>query len=193
MTRTFIALEMDANIQRHLNGFIQQVAPVLPTLRWVDPQGIHLTLAFLGELDDERLASASAAAQKASQLCTPFSYSLTQPGIFGSPRQPRVLWMGIEEVSGSLKRLHRLLQQELEQSDFETETRPFSPHLTLARGKAPLNATEQATLQKILAQKNPNAILAGPYPVKHIHVMKSELSRSGATYTCLQKYPLQYK
>ncbi|GER89366.1 hypothetical protein KDW_35280 [Dictyobacter vulcani] len=138
MTRTFIALEMNKALQRHLSGFIHQVAPVLPGMKWVNPQGIHLTLAFLGELDDDQLQLLSAATRQAASQVAPFTYRLTRPGIFGSPRQPRVLWMGIEERTGSLTQLHRLLQQQLKQRDFPVETRPFSPHLTLARGKAPL-------------------------------------------------------
>ncbi|GCE06421.1 RNA 2',3'-cyclic phosphodiesterase [Dictyobacter aurantiacus] len=190
MTRTFIALEMNEHMQRHLSGFIHQVAPALPGLRWVDPRGIHLTLAFLGELDDEQLTLTYEAAQQAARKSRPFSYSLTHPGIFGTLRQPRVLWMGIDEPSGALQYLYRLLQKELVQRDFTGESRPFSPHLTLARAKAPLNPTEQAALQKILAP-NYKAGSTQPYPASHIHVMKSELSRTGATYTVLQEYSLQ--
>ncbi|GHO84530.1 RNA 2',3'-cyclic phosphodiesterase [Dictyobacter formicarum] len=192
MTRTFIALEMDEHMRRHLNGFIQQMAPVLPGLRWVDPRSIHLTLAFLGELDAEQLVLAYEAAQLAALRAHSFSYSLTKPGIFGSPRQPRVLWMGIEESSGSLKRLYRLLQRELVQRGFAEESRPFSPHLTLARAKAPLNPTEQAALQKILAPYH-KAVSTHAYAATYIRVMKSELSRAGATYTCLQEYTLSKK
>lgn len=189
MTRTFIALEMNEHMQRHLHGFIQRMAPVLPSLRWVDPRGIHLTLAFLGELDTGQLDLAYKAAQQAAQHGRPFSYSLERPGIFGSPRQPRVLWMGIEESTGSLQHLYSLLQVELVQRGFTGESRPFSPHLTLARGKAPLTPTEQAALQKILAPHYKAASTLA-YAASSIHVMKSELSRTGATYTLLQKYLL---
>ena len=192
MTRTFIALEMNELMQRHLNEFIQQMAPVLPGLRWVDPRSIHFTLAFLGELDAEQLTLAYEAAQLAALRSRSFSYSLTKPGIFGTPRQPRVLWMGIKESSGSLKRLYNLLQRELVRRGFTGESRPFSPHLTLARAKAPLNPTEQAALQKILAPHY-KATSTDAYAATYIHVMKSELSRTGATYTLLQEYTLLKK
>jgi len=68
---------------------------------------IHLTLAFLGELSDEQLAAAMQAADAASHQVTPFELRFERTGIFGSPRQPRVIWMGIEETSGTLTRLHR--------------------------------------------------------------------------------------
>jgi len=188
MTRTFIALEMNEHLQSHLAGVIRQVAQILPHLNWVDPVSIHLTLAFLGELDAASLQQARQATAVAAQQVKPFSYHLTRIGIFGSPRQPRVVWMGIEEKSASLSRLHRILNQELAQRDFVTESRPFSPHLTLARVKNALSPEELERLQSILTEKH--FISSNEYPVNSINVMKSELSRSGAEYTCLQAYPL---
>ncbi|HZR41942.1 MAG TPA: RNA 2',3'-cyclic phosphodiesterase, partial [Ktedonobacteraceae bacterium] len=85
MTRTFIALEMNDALQRHLAGVIRQVAQALPGIRWVDPAGIHLTLAFLGELTDEQLAEANEATEAAAQRVRAFSYRLSRLGIFGSP------------------------------------------------------------------------------------------------------------
>jgi 2'-5' RNA ligase len=190
-TRTFIALEMSTGLQRHLKGFFRQVASALPSLRRVDSAGIHLTLAFLGELTDEQVASAIAAAQDAAQAVSPFSYHLTQPGIFGSARQPRVLWMGIEEPSGALQTLHRSLNAELEARGFETERRPFSPHLTLARGKAPLSPDEQAALQHLLTRPPARSTASHRYLVTGIQVIKSELQQSGARYTVLFHVPLQ--
>ena len=190
MTRTFIALEMNENLQRHLEGVINQVAQVLPNARWVDPAGVHLTLAFLGELTDAQLAEAEQATAIAAQQVTPFTYRLSRLGIFGSPRQPRVLWVGIDEPSGVLSRLHRILNQELERSGFEIDKRPFSPHLTLARFKQPLMLDEQHGLQSILAGKLRGISLVRECTVEHVRVMKSELSRVGARYTCLQEYAL---
>jgi RNA 2',3'-cyclic 3'-phosphodiesterase len=184
MTRTFIALEQDESLRRHLSETIRRMVQALPQLKWVDPAGIHLTLAFLGELTDEQLAKAVQASDLAAQQVSPFRYRLAQLGTFSSPRQPRVIWAGVDEPTGKLTRLHRLLGRELEQRDFEGEARPFSPHLTLARVKEPLSSTELQTLQRLLADPQLNA--PSPYyHAQHICVMKSELSRSGARYTLL--------
>ena len=187
MTRTFIALEMNEALQGHLAGVILQVARMLPGVRWVDPGGIHLTLAFLGELTDEQLAEAIRATESAARRASTFSYRLARLGTFGSSRQPRVIWMGIDEPSGSLLRLHRTLNRELEQRGFEIDKRPFSPHLTLARIKAPLAPDELQRLQHILQSKQYGIASSDFYPVHHLDVMKSELSRSGARYTCLRE------
>jgi RNA 2',3'-cyclic 3'-phosphodiesterase len=191
MTRTFIALELHEALQSHLAGVIRQVAPLLPRVRWVDPSGIHLTLAFLGELDDAQLKRAIEAATLAARQVQPFTYHLTRLDIFGSPRQPRVVWMGIEESSGSLARLHSILQQELARSGFETDKRPFSPHLTLARIKSPLAPDDLQRLQDLLAGNQSGIVSPHGYTVEYINVMKSEMLRSGAHYTCLRTCPLR--
>jgi RNA 2',3'-cyclic 3'-phosphodiesterase len=193
MTRAFIALEMPVSVQRVLNDTIERFAQALPALRWVDAAGIHLTLAFLGELDDHRLALAMEAAQAAAHDFPSFAYRLTAPGVFGSP--PRVIWMGIEDsplaqLDGSpLHRLHQILNRELQCRDFETDKRPFSPHLTLARVKQTLTPAEQQSLQNLLHSKQDNAS-STLYHINSLNVMKSELSRAGAKYTVIQAYPL---
>ncbi|HYX51197.1 MAG TPA: RNA 2',3'-cyclic phosphodiesterase [Ktedonobacteraceae bacterium] len=192
MTRTFIALEKNEALQQFLAEIIHELSQALPGVRWVDPHGIHLTLAFLGEINDEQLEEAFHAAEEAAQKATSFEYRIKGLGIFGSPRQPRVIWMGVEDlqsgkVQGSpLQLVHRVLANELEMRGFEVEKRPFSPHFTLARIKQPLTPDEQQRLQRLLHSR-----LAGSssaiYPVNTLCVMKSELSRTGAKYTCLKE------
>lgn len=188
MTRTFIALELDTSQQQFLSNIIRQGSLLLPDLRWVDPSGIHLTLAFLGELNDEQLAKTVTAAQDAAVAVNPFSYRLSGLGTFGPQRQPRVLWMGVSEPSGSLSVLHQALTLALEKQGFPGEERPFSPHLTLARIKARLTPEQLQLLQQLLSRYQ---FPSSPYHVTHLSVMKSELSRSGARYTCLQAYELR--
>jgi RNA 2',3'-cyclic 3'-phosphodiesterase len=195
MTRTFIALELNEALKGFLGDIIRQAARELPNLRWVDPAGVHLTLAFLGYLTDEQLEAAIDAAQVAARLAVPFEYRLKGLGIFGSSSQPRVIWMGIEDqpsgqIQGSpLQHLHRVLTRELELRGFEIEKRPFSPHLTLARIKQLLSPDEQQRLQRLLHSKQAGA--SSPiYRVNQLCVMKSELSRAGATYTCLRECSL---
>jgi RNA 2',3'-cyclic 3'-phosphodiesterase len=192
MTRTFIALELNEALQRFLGEIMSQASQALPDLRWVDARGIHLTLAFLGELNDEQLIQAISAAEAAAHKATPFEYCLKELGIFGSSLQPRVIWMGVEDlpsgkVQGSpLQLVHRVLSKELELRGFEVEKRPFSPHLTLARIKQPLLPDAQQRLQRLLHGRLVG-IYSTIYPANTLCVMKSELSRSGAKYTCLKE------
>ena len=192
MTRTFIALELNEALQRFLGEIISQASQELPDIRWVDPLGIHLTLVFLGELTDEQLVEAISATGAAVRKATSFEYRLKELGIFGSSLQPRVIWMGVEDlpsgkVQGSpLQLVHRVLSKELELRGFEVEKRPFSPHLTLARIKQPLSPDAQQRLQRLLHSRVAG-LASAIYPVNALCVMKSELSRSGAKYTCLKE------
>jgi 2'-5' RNA ligase len=192
MTRTFISLELNEALQQFLGDIISKAAVELPVLRWVHPDAIHLTLAFLGELSDEQLVEAIHAAEGAAKKATPFEYRVKGLGIFGSSQQPRVVWIGIEDmpsgkIQGSpLQHVHRVLSRELELRGFEVEKRPFSPHFTLARIKQPLTPDEKQRLQRLLHSRLA-ASSSAIYPVNTLCVMKSELSRSGAKYTCLKE------
>ena len=194
MTRTFIALEMNEALQQFLAETIHQLSQALPEIRWVNPQGIHLTLAFLGELDDKQLGEVFHAVEEAAQKATPFEYRIKGLGTFGSQQQPRVIWLGIEDlpsgkIQGSpLHYAHRLLSKALELRGFELEKRPYSPHLTLARIKQPLTLESRQRLQRLL-HSGLAATSSAIYPVQSLCVMKSELSRSGAKYSCLKAYP----
>lgn len=191
MTRTFIAFAMPASTQRVLERVIDQGAQALPALRWVDPASIHLTLAFLGELDAERLALAMEAARVATHDFPSFDYRLTALSVFGSPLQPRTIWMGIQDQPIAqlhgfpLQQLHHVLNRELARRAFDIEKRPFSPHITLARVKQPLSPSEQQVLQRLL-HSNQSSSPSTLYRASHLHVMKSELSPAGAKYAVLQ-------
>src|SRR5260370_20987264 len=119
MTRTFIALGMDESLQSFLSEIIHSAEQDLPDLRWVNRAGIHLTLAFLGELTDEQLAAAIQASEVATQKATPFVYRLKGLGAFGSLQQPRVIWVGVgdqpsAQIQGCpLRPRHPILPQQL--------------------------------------------------------------------------------
>ncbi len=191
MTRTFVAVDLGAEARTYLAREIARLSRALPSVRWTNPESLHLTLAFLGELDDERLALVEAAAREAARAVKPFTLHVAGLGTFGRPYAPSVVWAG---VSGNVRRLialHVALAAELEARGFPHEARPFSPHLTLARLRAPLTAPELGRLTSLLgptAKDSPQAEV--PIPVDHIDVMKSELLRPAARYTCLRSVAL---
>lgn len=189
VTRTFIALDLGESVRRELAEVIKQMAQALPDIRWVDPGGIHLTLAFLGDLTDERLVEAMQAAEVAAQRVAPFACRLSHLGVFDSLLHPRVIWMGVSEPSGSLQQLHGALNRELEQRGFTVDKRPFSSHLTLARIRVSLKSDERQRLQRFLAETKV-AATSPAHRVDQLCVMKSELLRSGARYTHLGDYAL---
>ena len=191
MTRTFIALELNNTLQDHLAGVIRQVARALPSVRWVNPAGIHLTLAFLAELTDEQLAAAEDATSAAARQCVCFPYQLSRLGIFGSPKQPRVIWMGISEPSGTLQHVYQVLNAELLKRSLTVDPRPFAPHFTLARLKAPLPLEEQSQLRNLLVGNQQGISTSQRFSAEQLVVMKSELLSTGSRYSVLQSFELK--
>jgi 2'-5' RNA ligase len=187
MTRIFIALALSDAARETLRREVRRLARALPDVRFAAPDDLHLTLAFLGEVDDATLAQVIALGSDVASHSRPFELALAGLGVFGPPHAPRVVWAGVGGETPRLLALQHRLADALEALGFPREQRPFSPHLTLARLKRPLN---DATAQRL------RAVLAGPPPaptrwrVDDLRVMRSDLAATGARYTALSVAPL---
>lgn len=189
LTRTFVAVELNDEAREALQRRIARLKQSLPNVRLADPASLHLTLVFLGEIDDNQLSAVIAASLDAARLSRPFTLGLDELGTFGSRRAPRVIWTGVRGEVERLLSLQQRLAMALEAQGFPREERPFSPHLTLARLKQPLApeiAGQLDLLRQVLVPRDERATFA----VDHIAVMKSELARTGACYTRLRACPL---
>jgi 2'-5' RNA ligase len=187
MTRTFLAVALGDEARDALKREISALANALPSVRCVNAASLHLTLAFLGDLDDERLTAAHEATRAAAQGGAPFQLTLDRLGIFGPPHAPRVIWMGVGGELASLRRIQSALATELDQCGFPPQEHPFSPHLTLARLKDRLPASERTVLQQ---RVNTRLAHTATWTVATLDVMKSELMRPAARYTTLASYAL---
>src|SRR5579859_3639222 len=150
MTRTFIAIELPAGARAHLAREIARLRPVIPSAQWADPAGLHLTLAFLGELDDTRLGDAEVAMEEAAPAVAPFALRIASLGSFGPSHAPRVVWAGVAGDMNALARLHQELSAALERHGFALDTRTFAPHLTLARLRTPPAPDEAVRLADLI-------------------------------------------
>ncbi len=190
MTRTFVAIELGDDARTYLAREVARLERALPGVRWVDADNMHLTLVFLGELDDTQLAAVVEAAGVAAAV-KPFTLEVAGLGSFGPPHAPRVVWAGLRGNLQRLNELYEALAAAVEARGFPRETRPFAPHLTLARLKTPLAGDEAARLARLLREGAAERARAGAaILVDHISVMKSELMRPAARYTCLRAIPL---
>lgn len=186
MMRTFIAIELDETVRAALIRLEARLAQAAPSLRWTDAAKLHLTLAFLGELDDEQVRAATAAAQSAATHTQAFRVALAEPGYFGSRRSPRVIWAGVGGDTRSLLAAQARLADELAARGFPREERPFAPHLTLARVQRPLAPEEMERLLAAMDQTaSGGAADRAAMTASGMTVMKSDLSREGARYTPL--------
>lgn len=187
--RTFVAIELTPDLERAVRDLQTQLKQRLPfpALRWVQPHGIHLTLKFLGDVPPSRLPAIQDALATVATRHAPFDLVATGLGVFPSLSRPNVLWVGL---AGDLPRLHRLrddVEAAIAPLGYLTESRPFHPHLTLARIKDAAPADLQG-VRDLLRQ--PPAADLGALPVTAVYLMRSDLSPQGARYTPLAVYPL---
>src|SRR5262249_51406990 len=137
--RMFCAIEIPAAIRQRITKHIDQIKRQDPEAKaaWTREENIHLTLKFLGNIPVTRTESLCNAAATAASHINPFQLAIDGCGAFPPRGTPRVLWIGIEDPSGSLSRLFQNLEDECANAGFEREERSFSPHLTIARIKHP--------------------------------------------------------
>jgi 2'-5' RNA ligase len=188
--RLFVAIELPSEVRsvlQKLQHDLQRDA-ALARLRWVRPEGIHLTLKFLGAVPEEKRGEIEAAVRRAAEGVAPFGVRLGKMGTFGSKRAPRVLWVDVAGDTEALGRLQSQVERELAPLGFPAEARAFSPHLTLAR-VPPERASEAAgALSDVVANREPPR---GTIPATEVALMKSDLRRDGAVYTQLFAAPLE--
>jgi RNA 2',3'-cyclic 3'-phosphodiesterase len=189
--RTFIAIELSQQLLGNLAGVQAELRAEIPAraVRWVRPEGIHLTLKFLGDTPVEKLDAIQAAIAQAAASTGPFSFRLAGLGCFPNTHQPRVVWVGLHEPTGALARLRDAVEREVSPLGFPSERRPFQPHLTLGRVQRGATPHEVRLVGQVLSAALPGTI--GEMTVEAIAHIKSDLRPSGAVYTTLFEAILQ--
>ena len=181
--RTFVAIELDDEMQRPLAALQDRLKVDCPSLRWVDPAKIHLTLKFIGEVSDDRIVDISAALDELAAQCRPFQIAIEQVGVFGQNGPVKVVWVGISDDDGSLPRCHALCERLLEPLGIPSEHRPFHPHLTLARNR------EVRHSQTIRRAVDPHTELRiGVQEVESVTFYQSTRTSRGPVYQPLSRH-----
>ena len=195
MIRTFVAVELDAALrqalaqaQSHLRSRLQQTVGPGVRIQWIKPESIHLTLKFLGDIPEERVAEIRAALTGAADRHVRFPVQAEGLGAFPDGRAPRVLWAGLMDHGGELTRLAADVEAALVAIGFAPESKPFNPHLTLARVKEQSRDVGRALSQGGVLEQE---VRLGPLTVEAVSLMKSELRPSGAVYAELCRLSLK--
>lgn len=134
--RTFIAIELNKEIKEALSGIQKKIKTMPEDVKWVAPHNIHLTLKFLGEVDEAKIPKIIQSIKEAAIQFKPFRVALADIGVFPNLKFPRIIWIGIEEGKEKLEELAKFLENLLARLKFPKEKRSFSPHLTLGRIKS---------------------------------------------------------
>lgn len=178
-TRLFIAIDLPEHVQRRLGRLLPEPADGVKPVR---PEQLHLTLHFVGDVADE--ATAGLATSLVAIHQPGFAIDLAGGGCFPAPRRPNVLWIGVE-ASPPLDALHAAVAEVIAEAGLSLETRPFMPHITLARVSRRLPA---GWVDRFLAAAA--GFSAPEIPVTTFTLYASERTNNGAVHTVLKRYPL---
>ena len=189
--RSFVAIPLSkaaVHALRRVQGKLGQ-GPGGQACRWVRPENIHLTLKFLGDIPVSDAPRISVAVQEACAVHAPFDIILSRLGCFPNPQHPRVLWVGIEGDAKALSQLQRSVEHALSALGYPSESRPFSPHLTIARIKNGARRADIAALGQTVGTSSLGEI--GRVTVENALLMRSDIRPSGPIYTALARADLR--
>lgn len=195
MIRTFLAVVLTEDLRVMLAGIEQDLKQLFSRecaknvrISWVQPSSLHLTVRFLGDIDEELIEPMREAIQRAITDCRVIHIPLERIGVFPRAQQPRVLWVGPSEAweqSDCAQRLaswHQNVEACCRSFGIAADDKPWSPHLTLARVKEGERLVGQVLVRSGVLDR-PSAV--GSLAVTAIALMQSELRTAGPVYTKL--------
>jgi RNA 2',3'-cyclic 3'-phosphodiesterase len=184
--RTFISVHIPDTVRRDIGAMVDGLRPAGGSeVKWIRPESLHLTLKFLGDVEEGRITAVGSAVETAVSSMPAFDLALGGTGAFPNARRPSVLWIGVPMGAEPMAALAGSIESALAGLGFDREKRPFSAHLTIGRVRPAGNA--QRTMERMAE----TGFECAPFKVGAVHVMKSELQRSGAEYTVLRTIKLQ--
>lgn len=189
--RTFIAVELPDALRAQLEHFIARLREDSPIpVKWVNPSGIHLTLKFLGNIAPNTVPAIAGAIEAAAQDIAPFRLHTGATGVFPNAQRAQVAWVGLEGDVECLAGLQRRLETNLSRLGFAPEARAFTPHLTLARLNRQTPPAARQGFGEMICKASFDPVTI---EVDALSLIKSQLSRAGAIYTCLKSVRLGEK
>lgn len=184
--RVFVAVELQDSIKDKIAGVQERLKVTQDKIKWVDPASVHLTLKFLGEIDETKLEKVQQVARELAERIPPFKMEIKGMGVFPGFSSPRVIWIGARDRSGWLEKLAAHLEEALAKEGFAKEKRKWKAHLTLGRVKS---LREIDKLGELIQKETETD--AGKMEVRHITVMRSQLTPRGPIYTSLGQIHLK--
>ncbi len=184
--RTFCAIDIDAAARKSLGRACEKIDAGDAKIRWVARENLHVTMNFLGDVDEDALKEVCHAVRRGAANIRPFDFSVR--GLVLIPPQGRrlkMIWGGVEDPHGRMVELYEKLSNELGELGFKRETRPFRPHITLARIK---RVRDTATIRESAGRFAETDF--GRQHAAEVVVYSSKLSSRGPIYTAMDHAPL---
>lgn len=184
--RTFVAVETAQPIRKRAAELIRLLQQPSADVKWVETQNLHLTMNFLGDVDEREIAAVCRAVGQAAEGITTFELEVRGAGAFPNPARPRTVWLGAGDGAQPMATLHTALEAALAKLGYREEQRPFQTHLTIGRVRG--GGPAVAELGKLIEQQAD--FLAGRMTVDRVTVFSSTLTPNGPIYTVLSTSPL---
>lgn len=188
--RLFVAVTLPPEVRETIAKAIGRLRDAdLRGVRLVAPEGVHVTLKFLGNVDAALVPSLTDALTAAVPAVVPFELALRGAGAFPNDRAPRVLWAGLAGDTDALAGLARRVDEVYAPLGFPRERPPFRPHLTIARLRDSATPADRLRAAHAIASIRPD--LGGVFTVDALHLVSSQLTPTGARYETLHLAPLR--
>jgi 2'-5' RNA ligase len=185
VVRTFIAVESSEGVRSRAIALIERLRGAQAKVSWVEPENIHATLHFLGDVELTKTADICRVVAEATGDLAPFDVEVHGVGAFPNVERPRTIWLGIEEGREQLAHLHGKIQRALRTLGYKGEGRHFSPHLTIGRVRGPHNLHELGA--EIAGRADAPG---GVIEVDEVVIFASYLERGGARHEALGRAAL---
>lgn len=179
--RTFIAIELSDEAKQEIERVIEELKKANVLIRWAKSKTVHLTLKFLGGVEEEKLASISESLKKIAKEHTPFGIKMDGIGAFPEWSRPKVLWVGLGGDKSEVISVADEVGSAMAGLGFEKDNKEFRPHLTLGRVKSSKN------IEKLKEISDSIEIKAVSIPVSSLVLFRSELTEEGAIHTPIEK------
>jgi RNA 2',3'-cyclic 3'-phosphodiesterase len=183
--RAFIAIELPCTVKSFLNRVSSELKRCSADVKWVKPESMHLTLKFLGNTGRDRISLIESALRTACADRMSMNMMVNGVGAFPNLAKPRVIWVGLKDLSGGLISLAAQVEEAAASLGFEREKRSFSPHLTLGRVRS--SAGSRDLIEAVRQQME----TSGPtFVADRVVLFQSVLKPSGAEYIALSAHQL---
>ena len=184
--RAFLAIDPPAVVLKNIEGMQNRFKKSIQgAIRWVRPEGIHLTLKFFGDIAAKDIDNISEVIGKRTAARSQFPLEIRGLGAFPDTARPRIIWLGIAGQLVSLLSLQKDLEEDLFLIGFPKEERPFRAHLTIGRIKIPKGIIGLAA-----AVEAAGDLIAGTFTVGEVVLFQSSLTPQGPIYTKLATFPI---
>ncbi len=184
--RCFIAVELDSFIRDNLSALRKQLQTELwgyeKGIKWVKSENLHVTVKFLGDVDDNKIMDVCKGCDEAASEHSTFDIEVGNAGYFPPRASARVIWAGLTQGAEQLRNLFASVEDNMEMLGFDKENKPFSPHITLARIKNSENGRKAASIIDDLVTHP-----FGVQGVEALTIFSSNLTSDGPVYNVVHR------